>query len=152
MFCREFINQTPNGCGSIGFDNHGQEDSAFSWYGNSQMGRDRCRCFHLLQPIVEIHVGNTILQRVVVWIAFAFVILDLEAGGDSLLTEGDLIPSATADHEPGRQVKLISPDGFAHHLSHRHGRRMPTVPKLHHPIVVAVITNHVDIYGILDGA
>ena len=81
------------------------------------MSSDSCRCLDLFDPVVEIHVGNTVLCRVVVRIAFAFVILDLEGGWYSLLTEGNLISSATADNEPGRQVKLISPDCFAHHLS-----------------------------------
>lgn len=87
---------------------------------NSQMGRDRYRCLHLLQPIVEIHVSNSVLWRVVVWIAFALVTLDLQTGWYSLLTEGNLISSATADDELRRQVKLVCPDGLAHHLCQSH--------------------------------
>ncbi len=44
------------------------------------MGSDRCRCLHLLQPIVEIQMSNTVLWVVVVRITFALVVLDLQAG------------------------------------------------------------------------
>ena len=116
------------------------------------MSRDSCRCLHLFQPIVEIHMCNTVLWGVVVRITFAFVILDLEAGWYSFVTEGNLIPSAAAFSELWYQVELISSDCFAHHLSQSQGLRIPSMPKLHHPLVVGVITNHVDVYDILDRA
>jgi hypothetical protein len=151
IFRRNPVIQPPNGCCLTGLDDHGKV-GFFGCYWHSQVRSDRCRGLHLLQPVTEVDVGYGILCCVVVGIAFGFVILDLQACRYSLLTEGNLVPSATADNEPGRQVKLISPDCLAHHLSHSHGWRMATVPKLHHPIAVAIITNHIDIYGILDGA
>jgi hypothetical protein len=54
---------------------------------------------HLLQPVVDVHVGNTILGSMIIWIAFVFVAFDLKAGGYALRTEGDLVPSATANDE-----------------------------------------------------
>ncbi len=65
------------------------------------MSSDRCRSLHLLQPVVEIHMGDAILFCVVVRIAFALVTLDLQSGWYALLTEGDFITSATADDERG---------------------------------------------------
>ena len=63
-------------------------------------------------------MGDAVLWGVVVRITFALVALDLQTGWYSLLTEGNLVASTTADNERGRQVKLISPDCFAHHLSY----------------------------------
>ncbi len=59
---------------------------------------------------------NCILRGMVIWINFFLVILDLEAGGQTLRTEGNFIPSVTPGDQPGFQVKLVSPDGIAHHL------------------------------------
>ena len=68
------------------------------------MSSDSCCCLDLFYPVVEIHVGNTILWRVEVWIKFTFVIFDLEGGWKSLLTEGKLIASAAANKEAWFQV------------------------------------------------
>ena len=76
----------------------------------------------MLQPVVQIHVSNRILSGMVIWVAFMikvlgfFIILDLEAGGQTLRTEGDFIPSVTTGDDPGYQIKLVSPDGIAHHI------------------------------------
>jgi hypothetical protein len=80
------------------------------------MSSDGYGCLHLLKPVVEIHMGNIILCRVIVWITFDIIILDLEPCGYTLLTEGDFIPSATADNKTRRQVELICKDNFVHHL------------------------------------
>jgi hypothetical protein len=49
--------------------------------GYNQLRRDRHCGLDLLEPIIEIHVGNRILRGMVVWVAFSFfVILDLQAG------------------------------------------------------------------------
>lgn len=82
------------------------------------MSGDSYRGFHLLSPVIEIHKGNAVLRRVIFWISFALVvILDLLGGWNSLLTEGQLIASATAGGDFGSQTKLISLDNLAHHLS-----------------------------------
>jgi len=80
------------------------------------MGRDSGRCFHVLQPVVEIHMSNTVLRGVGVRVVLVFPILDLEDGGKSLLTEGDLVPSRTAHDHPLVQVELVGVDGCAHDL------------------------------------
>jgi len=124
--------------------------SCFRRYWNSQTGSDSSRCLHLFQPVAEIHVSDIVLRRVDVWIVLVIVTFDLQCGCYSLLTEGDLITSATADNERGDQVKLIGPDCFAHHLSQGQRWRMTSVPELHHPIAVAVVADHVNVYDIPD--
>lgn len=121
-------------------------------YGHGQMSGNCDRCLHLLSPIVEIHMGNTVSRAVIVRISFALIVLNLEASGYSLLTEGYFVPSATADNESRVQVKLVCPDGIAHHLRDSHRWRVATVPKLHYSVAVPIVTNHVDIHGILDRA
>jgi len=81
------------------------------------MSSDSCRCLDLFYPVVEIHVGNTVLWGVVVWITLTLVTLDLDGGWYTFLTEGNLISSDAANNERWCQVKLISPNCFAHHLS-----------------------------------
>jgi hypothetical protein len=44
------------------------------------MGSDSGRCFHLLQPVAEVHMGNAVLCGVVVRITLTLVSLDLEGG------------------------------------------------------------------------
>jgi hypothetical protein len=53
--------------------------------------------FDLLQPIVGVHVCDTIQRCVFERIAFGIIILDLQCSGYALLTEGQLIASATTD-------------------------------------------------------
>jgi hypothetical protein len=71
----------------------------------------------LFFPIVDIHLSYSVLWRMVVWIVLIFPVLDLQDGGDSLLTEGYLIPSGTADDRPLVQIKPVGVDGIAYHLS-----------------------------------
>jgi hypothetical protein len=58
-----------------------------------------CRLY-LLLPIVEVHVSDVVLWRVDVRVILVFPVLDLEDGGQSLLTEGNLITSGAADDHP----------------------------------------------------
>jgi hypothetical protein len=60
---------------------------------------------------------NIVLSGMHVWITFTFITLDLEGSRYSLLTEGDLIASSATNDESGCQVKSISADCIAHHLS-----------------------------------
>jgi len=43
-------------------------------------------------PIVEVHVGDGVLWGMNVWIILVFTVFDLEGGGQSHLTEGNLVP------------------------------------------------------------
>lgn len=45
--------------------------------GHYQLRRDRHCGFDLLEPIIEIHMINRILRRMIIWVEFAFIILDL---------------------------------------------------------------------------
>jgi hypothetical protein len=68
------------------------------------MGCDsNCR-FYLLYPIVEVHVSDVILRRMNVWVVLVFPVFNLEDCRESLLTEGNLITSRTADNHPLVQV------------------------------------------------
>jgi hypothetical protein len=50
--------------------------------GHNQLRRDRNGGFYLLEPIIQIHMVDRVLRRVVVWVAFSFfVILDLQSSG-----------------------------------------------------------------------
>ncbi len=82
-----------------------------------QLRRD-CHCgFDLLEPVIEIHVVNRILRRMVIRVELAFfIILDLQPSGQTLLTEGGFVPSVTACDEHRLQVEPVSKDCFAHHL------------------------------------
>jgi hypothetical protein len=88
----------------------------------SQVGCDGCRRLHLFQPVVEIHMVNAVTWLVVIRILIPTVIsLDLQSGRYSLRTEGHLVPSAAADDERWRQVKLVSHDRVRHPLRQDHG-------------------------------
>ena len=69
------------------------------------MSCDRSCCFHLLEKIIRVYMGNAILDCVIVRIALTTrVILDLDSGCYSLLTEGTLVPSITASDDERYQV------------------------------------------------
>lgn len=61
------------------------------------MGRNSYRGFDVLQQVIGVYVGQTVLGRMVIWIKFAIlVILNLDGSRDPLLTEGSLITSGTS--------------------------------------------------------
>jgi hypothetical protein len=68
-----------------------------SW--NTKMGSNCCRCFDLFQPVIEIYMRKVIQGRMLKRVRFSLIVLNLQPGRYSLLTEGNLIPSATADYE-----------------------------------------------------
>jgi hypothetical protein len=83
---------------------------------NGKLGGNGDCGFDLLLPIVEVHVSDIVLWRMHVWVVLIFPVFDLENGGNSLLTEGDLVPSRTADDHSWVQVELVGIDGCAHDL------------------------------------
>lgn len=84
----------------MSFQHNGQVDwVSFNRYWNSQRGSDSCRRLYLLYPMVQVHVSDAVLCRMVVWIKFVVEILDLEARWYSLRTEGKLIASAASDED-----------------------------------------------------
>jgi len=68
------------------------------------MGCDSNCLFYLLYPIFEVHVSDVILRRMNVWVVLVFPVFNLEDCRESLLTEGNLITSRTADNHPLVQV------------------------------------------------
>jgi hypothetical protein len=88
-------------------------------YWDCQVGSKSCCCLDLLYQVIRIYIFNTILYRMVVWITIfihSFVILNLDSGGNSLLTEGAFIPSVTPCDDTRLQVKAISMDNFTQRL------------------------------------
>lgn len=85
-----------------------------------------CR-FDLILPIVQVHVSDVVLWRMGVWVVLVLPILDLEHGGQSLLTEGDLVASRAADDEPLVQVELVCVDNRAHDLCQGKGGWMASM-------------------------
>lgn len=59
---------------------------------------------------------NIVFWGVNIRVIFVFLVLNLQDGCESLLTEGNLIPSRTARYYVWIQVKLIGVDGCAHDL------------------------------------
>ena len=67
-------------------------------------------CFDLLQQISGIYIREGLLRRMIVRntvFISALIILDLDCGRDTLLTEGNFIPSVTTGNDTRRQAKLI---------------------------------------------
>lgn len=83
-------------------------------------------------------------------VLFCIVILDLEYCGYALLTEGDFIPSTTADDISRFKIQLICIDCVMNDPSQCHRRGVIGMPELHHLILVVIVADHIDIDGILD--
>lgn len=137
---------------SVGFQNHWQVDLRRPRHWNGQISGGSYRCFHLLFPVVQIHMSNGIFWGVVIWIEFTLPVLNLEDSWYSLPTEGNLISSRAADDNPLVQVKLKSVYCLAHHLGQRDSGWMIPVNQFHYSIAVSVIAGHITVDDVLDGA
>ncbi len=99
-----------------------------------------CGGFDLVVNISLVDVGIGVFNRMVVRITVVRVInnilifLDLDCGSNTLLTEGNLIPSATTWHDLRRQTNLIGGNDAAEQLDKIQGL-LPR-PQLHFPIVI----------------
>lgn len=136
----------------VSLDNHWHVDLRFRSYWNSQMSGGDERGLDLLLPVIEIHSCNCVLRLMVIRVAFIPKVFNLQDGRNSLRTEGSFVPSGTARDHPLVQVELISIDGLTHHLSQGYSWRVIAMRKVHQAIAVGVITGHVTVYGVLDGA